>query len=178
MRQSKIDNLAGSIVNNTMASAMNALYSLIYERAGSKMIMDAEEIQMYITVDYFLSEGFKDRAIDVASEFDDMTYSYGYSPQRPITYEEVMKINPKDLENIPWIYVHVLETLCAGTEAEKAVNDLIKASEATKWRIPLDSGVANRDAFEHVCRKWKLENTWIDSFNSWSGRDARLGVPY
>lgn len=154
------------------------LYNLINTRAGSKMLYQALEVMTYMRIqDYLIEEG--PDSVELAEEeyknFQNHSYSVKCSqnPMKPFTAKEVETFTDEAIANIPWVAVHMLETLCAG-EAEAIIDKRLKDSVANKWRIPRPDDVAMKDSFDYIYNKWTSENSfWIQKFNdSFSGHSS------
>jgi len=147
----------------------NALYQLIRERAGSKMLRQAEEIQMYIRVHYYLEEDCLLEAIKEADTFYDTYYPLAQeTPMGSISLCEVLD-NSKgnEVNTLPWLYGHMLETITSGIPyIEVFIDTILK----TPWRVPLKEGVQKKDAFMHTYLHWMMDNEWIDGFNRFRNR--------
>lgn len=150
---------------STMDYTSNQLYHLIRQRAGSKMLRQAESINMYSQVSEYLDDSHLDSAIQAHKTFE-VNYPRGTeSHMGHVSLEEITAIRTKDLTDLPWIYVHMLETLSAHDEfAADLLNMKLESSPAAAWRIPLPSHVAEADSFQYVYEEWLSLNPWIESF--------------
>jgi len=163
-----------------MASFENKLYNLIRERAGSEMLYKAEAMKMYEQVSDFLGDNLTSEAVSVAVEFH-KEYPIGapVTAMGHINLVDVCSINEKELEDLPWIYVHMLETLVSQDDlASKVLTQKIAASPAAAWRQPLPEGVSNADAFAHIFNDWVSQNDWIESFESWAHSNDEDDISY
>ena len=148
----------------------NKLYQLIRNHAGTKMLREAEEILTYNKVQYLLEENMPDHAIK-AIETHNIDYESftKYEPMRLLTLEQVKAINAYDLELIPWIYVHMLETLSQDEEVAPLVAEMIRGSPAAAWRVPLEPSVNYGDAFSDVYSNWLQKNYhWMNPVRRWA----------
>ena len=153
----------------------NALYQLIRRRAGTKMLRDAEGIIAYDIIDTYLSEEYTDKACEIAETFHN---SYpllkNEEPMTVIMLEEILLINPKELEQLPWVYVDMLRTLTWNDpDAGALLNEMLQSSPAAAWRLPLDTTVPNEFAFKKTIDDWWTNNgSLVVNVNSWA-----LGIP-
>jgi hypothetical protein len=86
-----------------------------------------------------------------------------------LTLEQVNAITASDLELIPWIYVHVLETLCQNDDVAPIINRMILTSPAAAWRVHLDPSVDYGNAFSHVYSNWFQKNYhWMNPVRRWA----------
>jgi hypothetical protein len=150
----------------------SSLYNLIRERAGSEMLRQAESMKMYDQVSDFLSDNLTSEALDLAMEFHkNYPREAPFTPMGHINLLEVCSIADKELETLPWIYVHMLETLVSQDDlASKVLKEKLAASPAAAWRMPTPEGVSNGDAFAHIFNEWVSQNGWVESFESWATR--------
>jgi hypothetical protein len=157
-----------------MEYSKNKLYHLIRQRAGTKMLRDAEGINAYDTIAYYLSECDTERAIDVAEAFHT---AYPVLEKEEgmtvIMLDEVMEIDPEDLKWLPWIYVDMLRALTWNDLYSAALlNQMLMKSPAAAWRLPLDTG-PNEYAFQKTIDDWWLKNRdMVNNVKSWV-----FGVP-
>lgn len=147
----------------------NAIYQLIRQRAGSKMLRQAEEIQMYIRVQYYLEE---DCLLEAIKEMDSFYETYyplvEETPMGSISLCEFLDATKgNEIHTLPWIYGMMLQTITSGLPyLEVLVDKMLK----TPWRVPLKEGVQKKDAFMHTYLHWMMENDWIDGFNRFRNR--------
>ena len=155
-----------------MAFENNALYKLIRERAGSEMLRQADAMKMYDQVSDLLSDNLPAQAFDLGMEFhNEYPMEAPFIPMVMINLVEICAATDKDLQELPWIYVHMLETLVSHDDlAVKVLKERLEASPAAAWRQPLPEGVSNADAFTHIFNEWLSPNDWIESFESWATR--------
>lgn len=152
----------------------SSLYNLIRERAGSEMLYRAESMKMYDQASDFLSDNLTSEAFDLAVEFRKNYPSEApVIPMVPINLVEVCAVRDKDLETLPWIYVHMLETLVSHDDlASKVLKEKLAASPAAEWRLPLPEDVSMADAFTHIFNEWVSQNGWVQSFDLWTSRQG------
>jgi hypothetical protein len=143
----------------------NMLFQLIRARAGSKMLREAESINMYDEIWEYMDEN-QMQAVDRAKQFHEhYPVPEVETPMTPMTMEEICTMDPKELQELPWVYVYVLQTLTGHDELTgRILNDLLSCSPAAAWRLPLAAGVSNADAFPHVYDEWLKHNAWVQSF--------------
>jgi len=147
-----------------MDYANNALYNLIRSRAGSKMLRQAESINMYEQVSDYLDDSHIDASIQLYKDFETKYPSVTESHMGAIWLHEIQNMNAYELQCIPWIYVHMLETLVSHDPfASNFLKQKLAASPAAAWRIPLPDVIAE-DAFKHIYEEWLAANPWIQSF--------------
>jgi hypothetical protein len=147
----------------------NSLYNLIRERAGSEMLRKAESINMYNEASDLLGENMTSEAIDLVIEFHKKYSEVPITPMVPISLMEVCCIDDQELRDLPWIYVHMLETLVSQDYLSvSTLKHRLAASPAAAWRIPLPEGVSNADAFTYVYDDFMEYNAWIESFEIWA----------
>ena len=148
----------------------NKLYQLIRNHAGSKMIREAEEILTYNKVQYLLEENMPEEALKAIGNYNTNYESFTqYVPMKLLTLEQVKAISASDLELIPWIYVHMLETLCQSEDVAPIIKPMIYESPAAVWRVPLDPSVDYGNAFSHVYINWFQKNYhWINPVRRWA----------
>ena len=136
----------------------NALYQLIRERAGSKMVREAEQVNIYTWANECLGEDGGDAYVANQAKHFFETYPVLEieRPQSTITLSDVMKMSDKDIEELPWVYVDMLRSIT--TRSDGAIYVLItklKRSPATAWREPIDDiTVSNEDVFEYSYTRW------------------------
>jgi len=157
-----------------MAFENNALYMLIRERAGSEMVRQADAIKMYNQVSDLLSDNLPAQAFDLSRKFQkEYPLDAPRIPMGHINLVEMCAVTDKDLQELPWIYVHMLETLVSSDDlAVKVLKERLAASPAAAWRWPLPEGVSNADAFTHIFNEWVSQNDWVESFETWVNRDC------
>ena len=150
----------------------NKLYNLIRERAGSEMLRQAEAMKMYDQVSDYLGDNLPAQAIDLAMEFHkEYPMEAPVIPMVMINLLEICSSTDKDIQELPWIYVHMLETLVSHDDlASKVLKQRLETSPAAAWRQPLPEGVSNADAFTHIFDEWVSKNEWIESFETWASR--------
>jgi hypothetical protein len=153
-----------------------SLYNLIRDRAGTKMLRQAESINMYDQVSDYLGDSHIDVAIDIFKTFET---NYSLSPETQMSaiwLHEIQKIDSKELQELPWVYVYMLQALSGhDPESAKILKEQLAASPAAAWRIPLPEEVEPVDAFKHVYEEWMSNNQWIHSFSAWAVyRESRL----
>ena len=140
-------------------------------RAGTEMLQKGEEILMYLDIQHFLEKKLYGAALDTANTYD---ADYCFLPEVPmefITLNEIKAIKKEELRSLPWIYVHMLETLCSkDAETEMAINTLIKESSLSKWYTPMIEGITHKHSFSYNYTKWHYDNQWTEGFNNWAGR--------
>lgn len=148
-----------------MDYANNALYHLIRARAGSKMLRQAESINMYEQVSDYLDDSHIDASIQLYKDFE-TKYPNGTEVfMGAIWLDEIQNMNAYELQCLPWIYVHMLQTLASHDPfAVTLLKQKLAASPAAAWRIPLPSSIAAEDAFKHIYEEWLAANPWIQSF--------------
>jgi hypothetical protein len=171
--ENKLYNLTNQQTGKNMLRNINdtnKLYQLIRQRAGTKMLRDAEGINAYDTIDYYLSECDTERAIDVAEAFHK---SYPVlQKEEPITVimlDEIMEMDSEDLKWLPWVYVDMLRALTWNDlYAGALLNEKLKSSPAAAWREPLDTTVENEYAFKKTIDNWWLKNReLVSNVKSW-----------
>lgn len=146
-----------------MDYANNALYNLIRSRAGSKMLRQAESINMYEQVSDYLDNSHIDASIQLYREFEIKYPSVTESHMGAIWLDEIQNMDAYELQCIPWIYVHMLETLVSHDPvATSFLKEKLAASPAAAWRIPLPD--VPEDAFKHIYEEWLAANEWVQSF--------------
>jgi hypothetical protein len=144
-----------------MDYANNALYNLIRARAGSKMLRQAESINMYEQVSDYLDDSHIDASIQLYKDFEEKYPNGTEVFMGAIWLNEIQNMNAYDLQCLPWIYVHMLETLVSHDPvATSFLKEKLAASPAA-WRIPLPDVP---DAFKHIYEEWIAANPWIQSF--------------
>ena len=148
-----------------MDYANNALYHLIRTRAGTKMLRQAESVNMYDQVSHYLYESCLQQAVELYKNFE-AEYPIGSeTPMGFIWMDELEAMDSKELQDLPWIYVFMLQAMAAHSDM---TTDLLKeklaASKAAAWRYPLPEGVAAADAFKHTYDTWVADNQWVESF--------------
>ena len=139
---------------------MNKLYALIRESAGP-MLRNAERMYMYERVSELLSHDKASQAIAVAE-----TFHAKYAHDKPMiymTFEDICDIDDKELDELPLIYVHMLQALTRN-EAANLLNEKLAASSAY---IVLQEAIENVNSFNHVYNEWLCANRWIESFEEW-----------
>ena len=141
------------------------LYNLIRSRAGSKMLRQAESINMYNQVSDYLDDSQIDAAIQLYRKFEE-NYPIGTELHMgSIWFHEIETIDEKELEMLPWVYVHMLEALTGHNIASaNLLAHKLAASPASEWRVPLPENLAPADAFTHIYEEWLDANRWIESF--------------
>lgn len=144
----------------------NMLFQLIRARAGSKMLREAESINVYNEISELIDQNQLHSAVDRAKQFHEhYPVPEVETPMTSVKMEEICTIDPKDLQELPWVYVHMLQTLTGHDELTgRVLNDLLSCSPAAAWRLPLTEGVSNADAFQHVYDEWRQHNVWVQSF--------------
>ena len=148
----------------------NALYHLIRARAG-KMLRQAESIIMYDKASYYLDESCLHHAVETFKKFEADYPPFPETPMGSIGLDEIQQIDDKELKDLPWIYVFMLQTLANEPDASKLLKQKLAASPAAAWRIPLQEGIAPADAFKHAYDEWLYVNPWIESFTVWASAD-------
>jgi len=129
------------------------LYNLIRHKAGSKMLRQAEEINLCIRLEYCIEENIADDYCeklvnDYKRRYPQMIEEI---PMEYLTVSEAVVISLADLMHLPYIYVYMLKTLAsANKNIEAFVNKKIAICQANLWRVPLDDGVENKDSFSRV----------------------------
>jgi hypothetical protein len=146
----------------------NSLYHLIRDRAGSKMLRQAESINMYEQVsdylDDYLDDSHIDATIQLYKDFEIKYPSVTESHMGAIWLDEIQNMDEYELQTLPWIYVHMLETLVSHDPlAVSLLSQKLASSPAAAWRIPL-TDVAAEDSFTHIYEEWLAANPWIQSF--------------
>jgi hypothetical protein len=160
-----------------MAYEDNALYMLIRERAGSKMLREAEQVNAYNRAQDLFSEGTQHDLEMAGREINRFHQLYPplekEFPMDFITLSEVARINLKELEQLPWIYVDMLRVLtCRDTVAAELVDKMLKESPAAAWRPNHAVGIEAKDAFNHVYTGWHQANeTFIRETRNWVEAD-------
>jgi len=145
----------------------NSLYMMIRDRAGSKMLRQAEQINTFNHVNSL----FNDKAsILINNVWKLYPVLDEETPMSFITFSEVSRIKEKELEGLPWIYVDMLRVLTWQDKfSSRLVNEMIDKSPAAAWRIPLAPGVDNKDAFEYTYSRWYEENrNLVRSASEWA----------
>lgn len=141
------------------------LYHLIRSRAGSKMLRQAESINMYEKVSDYLDDSHIDASIQLYKAFEINYPSVTESHMGAIWLHEIQNMDAYELQTLPWIYVHMLETLVSHDPfASNFLKQKLAASPAAAWRIPLPDSIAATDAFTHIYEEWLAVNEWIQSF--------------
>ena len=153
-----------------MDYASNALYHLIRARAG-KMLRQAESIIMYDQVSYYLDESCLDMSSEVFKKFEADYPPFPETPMGSISLDEIQQMNEKELQDLPWIYVFMLQTLADDPVASNLLTQKLAASPAAAWRIPLPESIAPTDAFKHTYDEWIYVNPWIESFAVWANAE-------
>jgi len=153
-----------------MDYASNALYHLIRARAGTKMLNQAESIIMYDQASYYLDESCLNMSSEVFKKFEADYPPFPETPMGSISLDEIQQMNEKELQDLPWIYVFMLQTL-ANDAASNLLTQKLAASPAAAWRIPLPEGIAPADAFKHTYAEWLYVNPWIESFAVWANAE-------
>jgi hypothetical protein len=131
----------------------NKLYNLIRYKAGSKMLRQAEEVNLCIRLEYCIEENIADEYCQkIIGEYKRLyPQMIQEIPMDYLTISEALDISLDDLTHIPYIYVHILETLASTNKyIEDIVNNKIAVCEASLWRLPLPLGVENKDSFNRV----------------------------
>jgi hypothetical protein len=147
----------------------NALYQLIRERAGTKMLREAEQVNIYNWIQELLCEGLTH---DVGEQVEYFFKHYPplaiEMPQGAITLSEVVQIDKNELEQLPWIYVDMLRTLAADDGVtDLMLDEMLKTSPAAAWREPLKDAVANKDIFEYTYTDWYKHNGHLVNSLNW-----------
>ena len=156
-----------------MDYANKALYNLIRSRAGSKMLRQAESINMYEQVSDYLDDSHIDASIQLYKTFEANYPNCTESHMGAIWLDEIQNMDAYELQTLPWIYVHMLETLVSHDPfASNFLKQKLAASPAAAWRIPLPEGIAPADAFKHTYAEWLYVNPWIESFAVWANAES------
>ena len=144
----------------------NMLFQLIRARAGSKMLREAESINVYNEISELIDQNQLHSAVDRAKQFHEhYPVPEVETPMTSVTTGEICTMNAKDLQELPWVYVHMLQTLTGHDELTgRILNDLLSSSPAAAWRLPLPAGLSNAEAFPHVYNEWLEHNAWVRSF--------------
>jgi len=143
------------------------LYHIIRSRSGSKMLQQGEEINTFMRIKRLLEEGNITEAVNIFHEYLSKYENYESNPPSPISpfsYSDVQEINKNELYQIPYIYVHMLETLCETDDAAKLLSTMIKKSymPIEYKRFP---GLPNAEIFPFVRCGWYGKNYyWIKRF--------------
>ncbi len=150
----------------------NALYHLIRQRAGTKMLRQAESMLMYDQASDYLDESHLGHAMEIFNKFEADYPPFPETPMGFISLSEIEAMDENDLKTLPWIYVFMLQSL-TGHEpiATNLLSQKLAASPAAAWRIPLQEGIAPADAFKHTYDEWLYVNPWIESFAVWVNAD-------
>jgi hypothetical protein len=147
-----------------MDYANNQLYCLIRQRAGSKMLRQAESINMYEQVSDYLDDSHIDASIQLYKTFEANYPNCTESHMGAIWLDEIQNMDAYELQCLPWIYVHMLETLVSHDPVSvKLLKEKLASSPAAAWRIPLPDVIAE-DAFKHIYEEWLAANEWVQSF--------------
>ena len=143
------------------------LYYLIRSNCGSKMLQQGEEINTFIRIKRLLEEAKLMEAVRIFHTYLDKYENSESNPPLPstlLTYKDVQQIKIDELQQIPWIYVHMLETLCQANDAAKLIREMIKKSYmCTEYKsFP---GLPNADIFPFVRCGWYGKNYyWMKAF--------------
>jgi len=142
----------------------NRLYQLIREKAGTKMLREAEQVNVYNWVSELISmvaEG-PDMMKNAKNQVEQFLKTYPILeteiPMTPILFEEVSLMDEDEVAQLPWIYVHMLRSLTMSGEATTLLDEKLNNSYANAWRQPLPEGVTNEDAFEYIYTQWYQDN--------------------
>ena len=154
----------------------NMLYQLIRARAGSKMIREAEQVNVYDVVEELCLEENPVEASRIIRQFhQDYPILDKEVLMSSIRIDEVDRIDSKELQELPWIYVYILRALTWTNElAAEGVNEKIKASPAQAWRGPFIEVVDNKEIFDYIYTRWYQQNEVLLNYTTkWA-----IGVDY
>ena len=144
----------------------NKLYNLIRHKAGSKMLRQAEEVNLCIRLEYCIEENIADEYCQKIINEYKRRYPQMIQeiPMEYLTIGEALDISLEDLTHLSYIYVHILETIASTNKnIEDIVNNKIAVCEASMWRIPLPIGVENKDSFTRVYSDFLKDETFSPS---------------
>jgi hypothetical protein len=155
----------------------NSLYHLIRERAGSRMLREAEEMETYNNANALFKEA-KEKCVEEAfTQIKHFKERYPILeteiPMGFISLREIAQIDLIELHELPRIYVDMLRSLTWNDEiAGSILNRMIE-----DWWGAL-SDVENGDAFDHAYAEWFNERASHDLDDAVEGLDcARGGAP-
>jgi hypothetical protein len=135
----------------------NSLYALICQRAGSKMLRQADAILNYEQIAQYLINNQYESAITCAKNFDEShQLPVEETPVIPILIEDI--INYNDIRNLSDPYLHILVTLCA---------DDPYASELIDYMAGLEK-IKKYSSFANFYDMWIVDNVaWTKDFDVW-----------
>jgi hypothetical protein len=144
----------------------NKLYNLIRHKAGSKMLRQAEEVNLCIRLEYCIEESIEDEYCQKMIDEYKRRYPQMIEeiPMDYLTISEALDISLDDLSFLPYIYVHILETLASTNKnIEGIVNNKISICEARNWRVKKSDTVQNKDSFSVVYSDFLKDDTFSPS---------------
>jgi len=131
------------------------------------MLQQGEEINTFIRIKRLLEEENIVEAINIFHAYLSNYENYEsnpYSPSTPFSYNDVQQINKDELKQIPYIYIHMLETLCQTKDAAKLIREMIKKSSMPA-EYKYFPGLPNAEIFPFVRCGWYGRNYyWMKRF--------------
>jgi hypothetical protein len=142
------------------------LYRLICEKASFDTLRKAEQIIALCQICYCLDDDRVGDAINIYTAWE-KSYPEGVEcDETPIRSQDIHSIPRTEFNCLPWIYINVLETMCADKEApedgEITAETVLKEKVDYSWRLdnPL---VSNADSFSHEYNDY-MNATWVKDF--------------
>jgi hypothetical protein len=134
------------------------LYQLIRDRAGSKMLRQAEAILNYTEIYGLVMNNKETELFNLAAKFDTLYPLLAEEiPMIPIKFEDIK--NKFDMLNLSCPYIHLLETLCADDARAVALIDTVLGTGDTENK---------KDSFDNFYNLWLIKNIdWTNKFDCW-----------